>query len=302
MSRNLFYWNLQENFHKLLENSGDLFLVSPFTNSSAIEELLRKVPKHEELTLVTRWRMEDIASGVSDVEVYPLIRSFEGRFFVSNRLHAKYFRKGNQALVGSSNLTHNGFSLGRIGNIEALVPIDISEEESTTFEAHLLKNSILVDDSMYEKMSKIQSEFHLEFKEIDDGSNPTSFELGNVFWWPRTRNPEILWETYLKAADPTAKNDLEHLSLPKGITDESVFKMMTFAALELHPNLQEVLNFIRDSDRRFGEMRQQLEIIDPKLNDSTIVWQTLFRWLLFFNPEQFEYFRPNHSEIIKFRK
>jgi hypothetical protein len=302
MSEQLIYLNLEKDFNKLLLNSGDLFLVAPFTNAEAIDTLLKNFSKNEKVTLVTRWRIEDITSGVSDVEVYALLKKYQARMFVNNRLHAKYYRKGNQALVGSANLTNNGFSIGKMGNLELIIKVDVEESGYSKFEFDLLKNSILVDDNLYEKMSKLQTEVLpiLKKKEDISGQAENSSSLG--YWWPQSRDPESLWEIYFQNENLDANADLHYLSLPAGIPDEDVFKRIIFAALELQPNIQEVFRYVRISERRFGEMRQHLKVIDPDISDATIVWQNLFRWLLYIDPVKFEYFRPNFTEIIRMKE
>ena len=302
MPDDLIYLTLEKDFKEILLNPGEMFLVSPFANSDAVGWLLNNCETNQKVTFVTRWRLEDITSGVSDVEVYPLLKKFDGEMFINNRLHAKYYRKGNQALVGSANLTHNGFSLGKIGNLELLIKVDLDPSGYLQFESDLLKDSILVDEVLYAKMSQLQRDLLPIMKKIDESSTEVEDFPTLKYWWPESRNPDSLWENYLQSADSIARKDLLYLSLPAGIPDEDVFKRIVMAALELHPNIQRVVQFIGLSERRFGEMRRFLRVIDPDLSDATIAWQTLFRWLLYFDPVQYEYFRPNFTEIIRMRE
>jgi hypothetical protein len=191
--------------------------------------------------------------------------------------------------------------MGKIGNLELLTKVDLEVSDYVKFETELLKNSILVDEILYNKMSELQKEFLpiLNKNEVIPLQIDDSIRLR--YWWPGTRNPESLWENYLQKDDLIGQKDLQFLSLPSGIPSEKIFRKFAIAALELHPNIQEVISFIRISDRRFGEMRQHLKVIDPDLPDSTIAWQTLFRWFLYLDPERFEYFRPNFTEIIRYR-
>jgi hypothetical protein len=302
MSEALIYSGLEDYFNELLLNPGELFLISPFTNADAIRKLLTESSMPEQVTLVTRWRLEDITSGVSDIEVYRLLQKFNGKLFINHRLHAKYYRKGNKALVGSANLTHNGFSIGKKGNLELLTLINASDSECFSFEAEILRDSILVDELLYNKMSSLQKEISSSMMSINNFSEEVVDSNLPKFWWPESRNPEMLWENYLRNENLIAQRDLHYLSLPIAIPNEEVFKKLTMAAIELHPNIQKVVRFIGVSERRFGEMRQYLREIDSDLVDSTLAWQTLFRWLLYLDPERFEYFRPNFTEIIRLRK
>lgn len=302
MPEQLIYLNLEKDFNKLLLNSGELFLVAPFTNAEAIGTLLKNCSTNDKVTLVTRWRIEDITSGVSDVEVYALLKKYQARMFVNSRLHAKYYRKGNQALVGSANLTHNGFSIGKMGNLELLIKVDVEESGYSKFESELVENSILVDDILYEKMSKLQTEVLPILKKKEDISAQAENSFSSGYWWPQTRDPESLWEKYFQNENLDANVDLQYFSLPKGIPNEDIFKRIIFAALELQPNIQDVFRYVRISERRFGEMRQHLKAIDPDISDPTFVWQNLFRWLLYLDPIKFEYFRPNFTEIIRMKE
>jgi hypothetical protein len=302
MSETLIYSNLAYEFSKLLSKTGEIFLVSPFTNLAAIQNLLEHCASEERVTLVTRWRLDDISAGVSDVEVYPFLQKLNGRLYINNRLHAKFYRKGNSGLIGSANLTHNGFSIGRVGNIELLTQVALEIDKCLEFENMLIEDSILVDDALYSKMSTLQRELRQSLQDLESPSEISANESSLKYWWPETRNPESLWENYLENRDVIVARDLDRLSLPSGIKNEETFKKIVLAALELHPNVQEVINFVGLSERRFGEMRQQLRVIDPEIFDTTLSWQALFRWLVFLDPERFEYFRPNFSEMIRLKK
>ena len=302
MTETLIYSNLAHEFSKLLSKTGEVFLVSPFTNLAAIQNLLENCASGEKVTLVTRWRLDDISAGVSDVEVYPFLQKLNGRLFINNRLHAKFYRKGNSGLIGSANLTHNGFSIERIGNVELLTQVELEIDQYLEFENLLIEGSILVDDDLYRKMSALQKELRQSMQDLDTPTQNSVDESNLKYWWPETRNPESLWENYLERRDAIVARDLDRLSLPSGIKSEETFKKTVLAALELHPNIQEVISYVKVTERRFGEMRQQLRVIDPEIFDTTLSWQALFRWLVFLDPEQFEYFRPNFSEIIRLKK
>lgn len=297
----LIYSKLDKVFNRLLSNPGDIFLVSPFTNADAIAKLLSNLSSEQKLTLVTRWRIEDIMSGVSDIEVYKLIKRSKGQCYINNRLHAKYYRKGNHALVGSANLTHNGFSVQKVGNLELLCRVNLENSNYSQFEETILENAILVNDDLYEKMNSLRQDLPPTVKVNTDYEYPSEELNRAAFWWPEIRNPESLWQSYQDDSIRDEIIDLRQLSLPAGIENEKTFRKAVSTALECHSNINKVINYIKISERRFGEMRLYLREIDPNLTDTTIAWQTLFRWLLYSDPARFEYFRPNFTEIIRIR-
>jgi hypothetical protein len=297
----LIFEHFEVAFNELLAEPGELFLVSPFTSYDAVSRLLGSHKGLEKIIFVTRWRLEDITQGVSDVEIYPLVKRLGGDFLINNRLHAKYYRKGSAVLVGSANLTQNGFSIDRPGNLELLTVLRLEKNQYSDFEAELLRDAVLVTDELYMAARNLKTEL---FPIISNHSQVIDLPKDEPIkiWWPESRNPENLWLSYTKREDSRGSRDLNYLSIPVGISNEELFKRVVMTSIELQPQISKIINFVKESDRRFGEMRNFIGQIDPGLreNEITIAWQNLFRWFLYLNPERFEYFRPNYSEIIRY--
>jgi len=59
-------------------------IVAPFIRKNALLSLLKNCENPNEISVITRWTGEDIVSGVSDLDVYPLLKEM-GFLFISTR-------------------------------------------------------------------------------------------------------------------------------------------------------------------------------------------------------------------------
>jgi len=103
--------------------------------------------------------------------------------------------------------------------------------------------------------------------------------------------PDMSGGAYIAALE-----DLACLDLPVGLS-EVIFSAYISSALLASPMVSQVAQFAA-TPRRFGEMRAFLKQISGTTN-STNDWQTLMRWLHYFQPDRFEMYTANYSEIFK---
>ena len=76
-----------------------LFIFSPFITTSYAEELLN----HQgEVHIITSWRKDHLIAGVSDLELYNLVKQQSNwHLYINDRLHAKvYCRNFSTMLMG----------------------------------------------------------------------------------------------------------------------------------------------------------------------------------------------------------
>ena len=108
----------------LFENTeDDVSIIAPFIKIDALRSLLKVVPSGIHLRCVTRWLPEEVAIGVSDLEILDLLEE-RGNFSLAlvDSLHAKLYIAGDRCLVGSANVTLAGLGEGGdSNNIEILV-------------------------------------------------------------------------------------------------------------------------------------------------------------------------------------
>ena len=103
-------------------------IVSAFVGAKTLDILLNSVPDRVKSTsLYVRWRIDDIASGASDWEVWDVAKRHGATMYACEDLHAKIYISDDKALVGSANATHSG--LGSNGNLELLMPTDANHPD-----------------------------------------------------------------------------------------------------------------------------------------------------------------------------
>ncbi|MBF0304978.1 MAG: hypothetical protein HQL41_04940 [Alphaproteobacteria bacterium] len=70
--------------------TGKFLLVAPFIKDHALARIVQALPTTVELTCVTRWAAEEVAAGVSDLEVFDRLAARpKSRLLLLPTLHAK---------------------------------------------------------------------------------------------------------------------------------------------------------------------------------------------------------------------
>lgn len=286
-------------------------LVAPFIKLAALERLLDALSPDVPLDCVTRWWPQELASGVSDLEIWQLFYKSEGsrRLFLRQDLHAKYYRADGRCLLGSANLTGRALGYVQPANFELLVDLPAATHELVEFEHALWRGTVQVDDNAYRAMRELVMSLppQPESAPIVDGTPDGPIALLDVTTWiPRTRHPEDLYLAYrgdaellTHAAAASAAADLAILNIPSGLS-RAQFDLAVRTLLLQTPVAWAVDRFLA-TERRFGEVTQLLGEI-AGTSQPGMDWQALLRWFLHFAPDRYCYRRPRHTELIGRRK
>ena len=143
--------------HSKLEerlNTGDplCLLIVSFIKLDALKRLIGAADHWKKLKVIVRWRVQDIMSGSSDLEIYEFLRDHKISLYYNERIHLKlYIFESNTAFNTSGNLTSKGLGYSLNGNIEvgAMVILTDNDWESIY---ELINQSTPVDDALYQKM------------------------------------------------------------------------------------------------------------------------------------------------------
>ena len=285
---------------ELVENASDrLVIVAPYIKSATTRRLLASVPGTvRDLTCITRWLPEDIASGVCDLEIFDDILNVRGgRLLVHPHLHAKYYSNGRQALVGSANLTSRGLGWHTPANIEILVALPADFPGLVNWEAMLLESAIEASEQLRQQLL-IQADL---LKQAGSMHHSPEVELETeeqdriTLWVPECPVPERLWEVYrgggadtmVSSAYKAAQDDLVALSPPAGLTDE-LFTAYVAGILRQMPLVVELdkLAVAGLTDTTAQELLAgHLDGHSDVMNESVQVWRTVKLWLTHFFPE-----------------
>lgn len=288
----------------------DLILIAPFIKWATLDRLLSNLQDEVNLLCITRWKPAEIASGVSDLEVFQLVNeTYNGLLKLRQDLHVKYYRGDSQIFVGSANLTQAALGWSTNSNLELLVPIEQTIIQPTEFESMVQSSTVDVDQDIYKAMSCAAS----EWKELNANmlSDVIYSEHNIAQWLPLSRHPATLYTVYQVhtkyqtrqetdipiATWEAGMSDLVQLQPPSGLPRETFEK--SIGAILLTVPLVNMIDKSLTTPQRFGAIRDLLkEQLDLPHDEASRKWQTLLRWLLHFLPERYEYTRPNYSEII----
>ena len=285
---------------ELIENASDrLIIVAPYIKSAAIRRLFASVPGTvAELTCITRWLPEDIASGVCDLEIFDDILSVPGgRLLVHPHLHAKYYSNGQQTLVGSANLTSRGLGWYTPANVEILVALPADFPGLANWESILLESTIEATKQLRQQL-RIQAD---QLKEAGSlrHSPEVEPETGGpnriTRWVPQCPVPDRLWEVYcgrgadsiVSSAFRAAQDDLKALSPPQGLTQE-LFTAYVAGILRQMPLVAEldkraVVGLTDTTAQAF--LADHLDERGHDINEYVQAWRTTKLWLTHFFPE-----------------
>jgi len=304
--------NLGDQLEQLCRSTTQtLWLVAPFIKQVTLKRLLEHVAPEVTIHCVTRWRLDEIVAGVSDLDVWLLIRERpNSTLWLRSDLHAKYYRGDHQALVGSANLTNTALGWSPRPNLELLISSELLPE----FEQELLTGSVMVDNSIYEQVRHMVEALPPQTMPKMDSMQftPASSEHDDMLvmpieaWLPMLRRPENLYTAYIGEWDKlgtgsriAAISDLQALDIPMGL-DREQFEAYVGVQLLQKPIVRQVDQFVETS-QRFGAVRDFLKTLPCSAQegfDGNMAWQSLMRWLLYFLNDRFDMATPSHSEIF----
>lgn len=290
----------------------DLLLVAPFVKLTALQQILSHASPDVSIRIVTRWRVDEIAAGVSDLEIWELVSSRPKTFlWLRSDLHAKYYCADNvQALIGSANLTNAALGWSQQSNLELLIESPALME----FEEELFRGTAQVDESIYQHIKQIIDEMPkiqfivpfttgLSLDDTVDELNGVSIES----WLPSLRHPEKLYVAYLGKVNQlgtgsrvSAESDLQILNVPPNL-DKTQFESYVGVQLLQMPIVRKVDDFVGEP-QRFGAVRDYLRSLpcaEREDFDADIGWQTLMRWMKYFMSTRYSATKANYSEVFQ---
>ena len=284
----------------------EILLMAPFVKLSVIQRLLAVVEEGVPGKIYTRWRPEEVAAGVTDLEVFDAVSARPGWcLYLCSDLHAKYYRIDDLFIIGSANLTQSALEWRFPSNIELLV--ESSNDMPSWFEDRVHAASVLATPDIQQIVREAAAALSARLPpsiaslQIQEQGSVRGFAT----WIPLTRNPSDIFLAQRRGFDRlthvssvSVASDLEHLEADFSSGDELPAIIRT--RLIQHPLVISVSEFCR-VPRRFGAVSDLVSdwIARHGLSrNSDEAWQTLMRWLLFFFPEKYRLQRPRHSEVF----
>ena len=281
--------------------SGRAVLCAPFIKAGPLQTVLDAVPEGVGIELFTRWRPDEVAIGVSDTAVLPMVEERGGTVRLCDRVHAKLFRFDDVALIGSANLTAAALGWSANPNLELLIEVPARAPEVTALEAGLAREAV---PATAEIAAAVEQAAALLPTVAPAVACADSGAARAVRWHPSLREPRDLALAYSRGPDrlssasaAAAAADLAALEIPPGL-DVEAFESVVGTRLMQVPVVQAVDDALGES-QRFGATRDLLgELSGLDRDEASRAWQTLMRWLLYFLPDRYERSVPSHSEIM----
>lgn len=276
----------------------DFVMCAPFAKERVVNEVLSVVPDGVRILLFTRWRPDEVAAGVSDTEVLPVIRSRGGVVYLHDRLHAKYYRNESRALIGSANLTSTALGWMSHPNLELLVPS--SDNAIDSLEKLLRSESVVATDEIAREVEEIAKLLPMR----EDDREMLAPSGRDEVWIPSLRIPSDLFSAYsigvmslTSRSAAAAVADLSILDLPIGL-NRTQFDALVGYRLRNQPLFKTIDAYLIEP-RRFGEVRKLLsDTTNCDRDQAEEFWQTTMRWMLEFLPERYSLRTYGYSEVV----
>ena len=273
----------------LFEGADQAILIAPFATRPGLTPVLNVLSPDAELMLFTRWRANEVATGVSDPGVFDQVVERGGRILLHHLLHAKaYIRPGYGALVGSANLT--GFALGwdQAGGVELLVEVSDEHPALQSLVQLLKATSAEATADVRDQVIKQAAAFAVE-RPLADALTEPAPRLNA--WLPSYTQPSVLWRVYSGQRGDTvaklARPDLIALDPPSGL---AVPQFNAYVASALLQGLPGQMAYELSNQTTYQAIQRMKELAAEaglQLDDPERSWQTLSAWLAYFLPERY---------------
>lgn len=281
-------------------------LVSPFIKADVLARVLEVIPAEVTVDVCTRWRADEIAAGVSDLEVWDVCeQSGNATLCLCDRLHAKAFVFDEIALVGSANLTAAALGWRARSNLELLHGVPATSDSVVSLLAAVDLEAVPATQALRDMMRDLVEAFPVRFPIEVAAEERTPWTVGET-WFPSLRSPELLFQAYVgsqddltTAASEQAARDLQVLDLPPDLSEEQFPRFVGLTLLQRAPFSR--LDSFLETPRVFGEVVRWLRGLEGGSmthQEGQQAWQTTMRWLLYFLPNRYERKVFRHSEVV----
>lgn len=294
--------------NEIVSAKKSLFFMSAFIKNDALIELLDITDEKQlpDVTIVARWRIDDLVCGASDLGIYEYIKKNNWQLFINDHMHFKLYLIDDEKLfIGSANITQKGLGISGDPNDECSIQIVPAVVDVMRLKQYL-NDCCKINDELYEKMKD-----HL--LTIDNNAQSSNNWPTDISQLIQKKGCNHLWVNDLLFNSPTnflkkegeyidhdysllnysAEDDCpDHSSLSKRIRLTSFWKW-----------LLDLLNNSENEYVRFGELTAKLHnslLDDPRPYRKTVknFVSNIFEWVRYLNPEEIGIKKFNHTESL----
>jgi len=275
-----------QRIRSLFQNaSSEVAIIAPFIKVDALQSLLTVIPEKIKLYCVTRWRMKEVAAGVSDPEILDILEARGNcSLFLVDNLHAKIFLADELCLAGSANVTLTGLGENeKAENIEILVTTTTEDPNIIEVLQEIKKQQRPATSHMLRTIRSLANIY-----QDDDLASP---EI-DAIWMPFSKKPESAFGLYrnppkgfMVTSDRILIADLINLNLPLGL-DENEFKFEICTALSSIPLAEQFLNVSEDILLTRADANIQFEGVAKGGFTTNDLWLAFVEWMIYFFPSK----------------
>lgn len=268
-----------------------VLLCAPFIKAAVLERLLLAIDPAVTVEVITRWRATEVAAGVSDLEVFELVKARANTVLrLQDNLHAKIYLADDQVLMGSANLTATALGWCDRPNLELLTTASISHEDIVACLLNLAAARPATEEERLAIQAKVD---RLAPQRLPEGQ-PVVPALAER-WLPMVGAPDRLFQAYVPAlrgrltaeTAEMAKRDLDALALPAGLA-EAEFRTQAAERFSAMPAVRQLLDA---ADRDLTDAAA-IEMIGAMLPASDLApairWTIVREWLTYFLRDRYE--------------
>ena len=285
-----------ERIKALLEKAEHrVLLCAPFIKAKVLQTILAVVPDSVPVQIITRWRANEVASGVSDLDVFHIVRKRPNtELRLLDALHAKLYLADEECLLGSANLTGSALGWSKLSNVEILVAAR-STDSDVEFILKRLAASHLATFDILSEIEKAAA--NLQTVALDEGQDILDENYAHkLAWLPRCAAPDKLYQVYkvpetttvIEETKEDGLSDLRDLQIQPGLL-EAEFVATVRETLCLMPMFSRIIEEVPKglTDQRGVE---HIERSRPGLAQQDVQeqWRIVRDWIATFFGEEYE--------------
>jgi len=259
----------------------EIHLVSAFLKSDVVSLLEKEIPAGVPVRMLSRWRMSDLASGASDIEVFTSVRRRRWRFFIDFDLHAKALLIDEKRLfLGSSNFTASGLGIFGSGNAELNVALSPSRSEVDRVKGYF--------DDAYELNFPMYAKMRDDLAQLECCASPQDLSWSSEITECFKPIDNKIWIAECLTVGPSDRNSPAIASgeIDSHVWGGAIASAQAFRRSRIYKWLDRQLA-TREEDLRFGELAMMLHsslIDDPRLyrKDVKDMLRVLIEWVQYF--------------------
>jgi hypothetical protein len=283
-------------------------LVAPFIQADALKHLLSKI-ETQKLQVITSWTAHNLASGVSDPNVFELLNENKIPLYSNSNIHLKLFVfDHNIGFHTSGNITSRGLGLSKARNIEIGCRVRLNVTDWLRIHEILNESSRITDsDFQCAKNFVLQNKkasVPLPPLDMNTEKGPQLFSRQSL---PQSESPETLWSFYITGQPESQMAACVHdLSLYKvpitGLEKEDFFQHLK-SNFEAHPFIEQLINMLKtEGHLRFGAVNEWItkhckDRPTPSRWELKPTTKRLYTWLSSLI-QQITWEQPNYSQIL----